>query len=102
MHIACWTNSLQSTIKEGQQGRRLETVGSEEHPHLVECPMISAATAFPIRQTGSDGKEKIRRGEDWLRGVKNSTLEVDDPPNHHTFDNYTTVGRHIFEAPRSA
>jgi hypothetical protein len=51
------------------------------------------APAFAIRQTGSDGQEKIRRGEDWRRSFHNSTVEARDSPHHFTVDHYATMLR---------
>jgi hypothetical protein len=51
--------------------------------------------AFPIMQVGSDGKDKIRRGEDWRRVGQNSAVSVDDALIHHTIDVYIQTARHI-------
>ena len=44
------------------------------------------AIAFSIQQIGSDGKDKIRRGEFWRRSGHNSTCIMRDQPYHHTPD----------------
>ena len=43
-------------------------------------PTPKIAMAFSIKQTGSDGKDKIRRGEDWRRSGRNSTCTTHDQP----------------------
>ena len=47
--------------------------------------------AFSIKQTGSDGKDKIRRGEDWRRSGHNSTCIMHDQPFHHTPDHFASL-----------
>ena len=49
------------------------------------------AVAFSIKQTGSDGKDKIRRGEDWRRGGHNSTCIMHDQPFHRTPDHFASL-----------
>eukprot|EP00438_Fugacium_kawagutii_P022680 Skav224904 [mRNA] locus=scaffold1112:436912:441234:- [translate_table: standard] len=44
---------------------------------------VSTSVAFSIMQVGADGKEKIRRGEDWRRGLQNQTVQVVDAPVNH-------------------
>ena len=46
------------------------------------------AVAFAIEQIGSDGANKVRRGEDWRRGHQNATVLATDSPAHHTVDDY--------------
>ena len=46
----------------------------------------AAAIGFSITQTGSDGKEKVRRGDDWRRGKQNLTARVWDRPSHHILE----------------
>ena len=41
------------------------------------------AMAFSIKQTELDGKDKIRRGEDWRRSGHNSTCVMHDQPFYH-------------------
>ena len=62
---------------------------------LPACPdnSILASCAFAITQLGSDGQDKVRRGEDWRRSHHNSTVLVDDAPSHHTIDHYMALGR---------
>ena len=49
------------------------------------------ALAFSIEQTGSDGKAKIRRGEDWRRSGHNQACHMTDQPYHHTPAQFTAV-----------
>jgi hypothetical protein len=46
------------------------------------------AIAFSIEQIGSDGSDKVRRGEDWKRSGHNSACSADDGPVHHDIDHY--------------
>jgi hypothetical protein len=57
---------------------------------------ISGAAAFPIVQIGSDGKHKIRRGEDWRRGHQNKTISASDSPTHFCLDDISTAGKRCF------
>eukprot|EP00438_Fugacium_kawagutii_P004671 Skav216583 [mRNA] locus=scaffold3151:23511:25874:+ [translate_table: standard] len=52
---------------------------------LLPGPQTHGATSvsFAIIQTGSDGKPKIRRGEDWRRAHHNQTVMVSDRPHNH-------------------
>ena len=52
------------------------------------------AMAFSIEQTGSDGKAKIRRGEDWRRSGHNQACQMTDQPYHHTPDHYTWLAQY--------
>ena len=52
------------------------------------------AMAFSIEQTGSDGKQKIRRGEDWRRSGHNQACHMTDQPYHHTPDHYTWLAQY--------
>ena len=52
------------------------------------------AMAFSIEQTGSDGKPKIRRGEDWRRSGHNQACQMTDQPYHHTPDHYTWLAQY--------
>ena len=49
--------------------------------------------AFSIMQTGADGKEKIRRGEDWRRGLQNMTVHVLDAPVNHRPITFVAIAR---------
>ena len=40
---------------------------------------------------GSDGQDKLRRGEDWRRGGQNSAAHAVDQPHHHTPDHYAAA-----------
>jgi hypothetical protein len=49
-------------------------------PEDTDCfPAIS----FPIEQIGADGKQKVRRGEDWLRSGHNALAVTSDSPIHY-------------------
>ena len=64
--------------------RHQHTSNLKPLPH--SDPII--ALAFSIEQTGSDGKAKIRRGEDWRRSGHNRSCNMTDQPYHHTPDHY--------------
>ena len=52
-----------------------------------------------LEQTGSDGKTKIRRGEDWRRSGHNATCIMHDQPFHHPYwhaSNTTTTDHSKF------
>eukprot|EP00435_Cladocopium_sp_Y103_P059759 s29_g21.t1 len=63
--------------------------------HLLQGPAHHAPTsmAFSIVQTGADGRDKIRRGEDWRRGHHNQTVKVADAPVNHRPDMFVAVAR---------
>ena len=67
------------------------------------CPdsMVAMAIALAIEQIGSDGNDKVRRGEDWLRGLQNGTIRIGDSPFHHTVDHYINIARHVWEAEQT-
>ena len=54
-------------------------------------PTPKIAMAFSIKQTGSDGKDEIRRGEDWRRSGHNSTCTMHDQPFHHAPDHFASL-----------
>ena len=62
------------------------------HPLPHADPII--AMAFSIEQAGSDGKSKIRRGEDWRRSGHNQACQMTDQPYHHTPDHYTWLAQY--------
>ena len=65
---------------------------------LNEVPIdIIIAWAFAILQIGSDGLDKLRRGEDWRRGGQNATTHALDQPHHHTPDHYVTAGDKVHQ-----
>jgi hypothetical protein len=74
-----------------------QTVPVKHRPDLplLDCPVDFplASYVFPIMQTGSDGSDKVRRGEDWRRSKHNSTVKVTDQPHHHNIDSYVNAGR---------
>ena len=56
------------------------------------------AMAFSIEQTVSDGKAKIRRGEDWRRSGHNQACQMADQPYHHTPDHYTWLAQYTCQS----
>ena len=74
----------------------VETVQLRSAPDLAlselpdDEPYI--AVAFSIEQIGSDGNNKVRRGEDWRRSGHNSTCIMHDQPFHHTPDHFIALG----------
>lgn len=69
------------------------TLPKQPIPH--KDPII--AMAFSIHQTGSDGKPKVRRGEDWRRSGHNSGWQMDDQPYRHTPDHYISLAQHLYQ-----
>ena len=71
------------------------TVIPQKYPDLqlipIPHPSPAIAMAFSIQQTGSDGQEKIRRGEDWRRSGHNATCIMHDQPYHHTPDHFAAL-----------
>ena len=57
----------------------------------------STSVAFSILQVGSDGRDKVRRGEDWKRGHQNSTVSVNDTPVQHRPDTLVAAAKFIAE-----
>ena len=99
---------LQEILQEVQMGRidgpfrkpndwTTETVQVNNLPLLEPDEVTYTAMAFPILQTGSDGKDKVRRGEDWRRSGHNSTVHVIDQPHHHNIDCFVSAGRRVME-----
>ena len=72
-----------------------QTISPVEHPDLqlllIPHAQPYTALAFSIQQIGSDGKDKIRRGEDWRRSGRNPTCIMHEQPFHHTPDHFTTL-----------
>ncbi len=60
-------------------------------PMPTSTPAI--AMSFVIKQLGSDGAEKLRRGEDWRRSHHNATVSATDVPHHHVIDHYVDAAR---------
>ena len=60
------------------------------------------AMAFSIKQTGSHGKDKIRRGEDWRRSGHNSTCIMHDQPFHRTPDHFASLVMQTHQAHPTA
>ena len=65
--------------------------GRQLQPLPTDDPFI--ANAFAILQTGADGQEKVRRGEDWRRSGHNATVQVNDAPVHHTIDDFVALAQ---------
>ena len=57
-----------------------------EHKRVIPLPHDDPfiAMAFSVEQTGSGGRTKLRRGEDWRRSGHNSTCVKCDQPFHRT------------------
>lgn len=75
-----------------------------EGMRLMDIPTQTPLTAcaFAIHQIGSDGKPKVRRGEDWRRSLHNRTIHVTDKPNHHTVDSYISSASAMATASSAA
>eukprot|EP00438_Fugacium_kawagutii_P024915 Skav236063 [mRNA] locus=scaffold2566:216549:230458:+ [translate_table: standard] len=78
----------------------IKTVALEMFPQtttLLPGPSKHVATsvAFSILQVGSDGADKIRRGEDWRRGLQNSTVRVQDAPVNHRTPAFVATARSL-------
>ena len=105
-----WQMMADEIAKEVQMGRMdgpfrapkwwtRRSVPLQRHKHTANLkplphsdPII--ALAFSIEQTGSDGKAKIRRGEDWRRSGHNRSCNMTDQPYHHTPDHYLWLAQH--------
>ena len=74
-----------------------KTVALATHEHtssLIELPPdepTPCAFAFTVIQTGSDGKVKVRRAEDWRRSGANATNKVQDTPAYHDITAFVDV-----------
>ena len=106
-----WQTMLDEVLLEHSMGRiegpfelptdwqvtRAEVMG--HHGPMPTTPLPPGAhhiaMAFPIIQIGSDGQDKVRRGEDWRRSGHNSTVHVTDSPRHHTVDHYFDLAAHL-------
>lgn len=69
-------------------------------PHtekLLPGPRQHGATsvAFAIQQQGSNGQKKVRRGEDWRRGLRNCKVSAKDSPVNHRAESFVAVARHL-------
>ncbi len=105
-----WSQMADEIATEVQQGRMagpftapqwwpIPAVPLRTHAHtntLLPLPHSDPiiAVAFSIHQTGSDGKPKIRRGEDWRRSGHNQACQMNDQPFHHTPDHYSWLIQH--------
>ena len=87
---------------EAPQHWKVKTVATQNR-RLIPLPQqrIAVAPAFPITQTGSDGKLKIRRGEDWRRSGHNQTIIVEDAPHHSNVDAIIQLGLHVNNIDRT-
>ena len=75
----------------------------ERTSRLLDLPTRQRACsfAFAVRQTGSDGKPKIRRAEDWRQSGANATVQVPDSPTYHSIDALVQLARALrMVAPR--
>ncbi|CAE7663318.1 rlmN1 [Symbiodinium sp. CCMP2592] len=52
---------------------------------------IRVAGAFSVKQTGSDGSDKVRRCEDYRRSFHNATVGASDIPAHDTIHTFVSV-----------
>ena len=72
-----------------------QTITPSKYPELrlltIRHSTPAIALALSIQQTGSDGKEKIRRGEDWRRSGHNATCIMHDQPYHRTPDHFAAL-----------
>ena len=57
------------------------------------------SVAFAIHQIGFDGREKMRRGEDWRRGGHNQTITTTDGPVNHRPNSFLEAA-HLLRALR--
>jgi len=78
--------------KWGVQAHLPEGCGQSLHP-APDNQDCYPSIAFPIDQQGSDGRKKIRRGEDWKRSFHNRLAQTSDKPAHHTVDYYLQGAR---------
>ena len=105
-HTTCATHTMLMPVVRRRIGRmngpfaapaswNHRTISPVEHPDLQLLPIPQeqpyTALAFSIQQVGSDGKDKIRRGEDWRRSGHNSTCTMRDQPFHHTPDHCASL-----------
>lgn len=67
----------------------------DETKDLLPGPVehVPTSVSFAILQVGSDGQDKIRRGEDWRRGCQNMTVTVTDGPVNHRTPTFLGVAR---------
>ena len=88
----------------GPQHWPVATVAVPGRPDLplrdLPCQEPAVAIAFPIIQIGSDGNDKVRRGEDWRRSHHNATIHAYDAPHHHTIDCYVQQAMYIHRLRR--
>ena len=105
-----WRLMADEIAKEVQQGRMAGPFHGPQWLHHPTTPLLEfehtstlqplphtdpiIAMAFSIEQTGSDGKAKIRRGEDWRRSGHNQACQMTDQPYHHTPDHYTWLAQY--------
>ena len=56
---------------------------------------FACSFAFAVHQVGSDGKDKIRRAEDWRSSGANDTVGVPDTPAYHGIDAFVNLARAV-------
>ena len=76
------------------------TVPLASHAHaatLMPAPegWTPCSFAFAVRQIGSDGREKIRRAEDWRQSGANKTVGVPDTPAYHGIEAFLHLARAV-------
>ena len=81
-------------------------VALRTHEHTKQLkplprPTPVIAVAFSIHQTGSDGRPKVRRGEDWRRSRHNLSCNMADQAHHHTPDHYVWLAQHTSQCQPS-
>ena len=54
---------------------------------------LACSFAFAVHQVGSDGRDKVRRAEDWRQSGANSTVSVPDTPAYHGIEAFVHVAR---------
>ena len=75
-----------------------QTVPLPSHAHTAclkppPTGQLACSFAFAVHQVGSDGREKVRRAEDWRQSGANSTVSVPDTPAYHGVDAFVHVAR---------
>lgn len=78
------------------------TPSAPTHTKTQRRPDPVIALAFSIEQTGSDGKPKVRRGEDWRRSGHNRSCDMTDQPYHRTPDHYLWLAQHTAGADHTS
>ena len=108
-----WQQLLQEIVEDVRNGRmegpfiappdwQTKTIAAAQYIDmctLQEGPSchVPTSVAFSIEQIGSDGQPKIRRGEDWKRSKRNTTVSATDTPNAHRPDTFTAVAQWLHQ-----